>query len=668
MEQMSPDMALNGSLIMRRVAECHPSQVQIASSTGIIPTTGPHERSETAFHGGVLFDSSSEFLWTSDVQSSAPSNVRVLLETELNKIRGMMHTPAGGIDEEIQLTRPPRSRRSAVSPISVLPPELLVQTLRFYALEVPPWSGRVQKLGWIGVTHVCRRWRQVALGDSSLWARITRFSSNAKWISEMLVRARNAPLVIDFVVTPAPEVLSMFPAHIFRIRELRLRNLSLLRSQGLRNICALEAPALEHFELGVSTPYPVPFHQLGGTTLFGGRAPKLRTLSLSNVSIPWLLIPHGQLTQLQITPFRVSTPNTSLLSGSNQLLDLLINSPDLEVLEFCLPTVLVQAANGQAIHLPRLSRLCLGGSTSCVANMLKMLQLPSSTTLHLRCISENPSTHVNIILPLVSAHFQNPGSVEFRSLRITVKNSDGLIDVAASTAHPKSTISGLHVLEGDTDSDAELTMSFDGLTSFGHSTQENILEDVFSMLPISDIEFLSISASAFVPFPNWYELFQRCEKVTTIRASGRGTSGLLQSLAPLNPTKTTSGSNGKKGKCVNGATQAQGAINTGGTHALITPFPKLTSLLLEDLNFGFTMTRYGDLCDAIVYALQRRRANNSPLNMLGINHCVITPDRAKCLKEYVQELRWDGDEGLSFEEWPRDVEEWNSDDGISIDE
>ena len=678
---------------MRRIAECHPSQVQIASSTGIIPTTGHHERSGNAFHGSVLFDLSSEFLWFSDLQSSIPSNVRVPLETKPNKIRDMVHTPAGGIDEEIQLTRPPHSRGSAITPIPVLPPELLAQIFRFYALEGPPSSGGVQELGWIGVTHVCRCWRQVALGDLSLWARITRFSSNMKWISEMLVRARNAPLVVDFVVTPAPEVLSMFPPHIFRIRELRLRGLDVYRSQGLLQIFALEAPALEHLEL-VSTLYPVSFHQLCGTTLFGGQVPKLRTLSLSGVPIPWSLVPRGQLTQLKISLFiEIPFPNTPSSNESSQLLDLLINTPDLEVLvlEFCLPTMLVQALDGQAIHLPRLSRLCLAGSTSRIASLLKMLQLPSSTALHLRCVSKDPS-NVNIILPLVSAHFHNPTPVWFRSLSITINDLGGPIYVAASIAHLESTISGL---QDDTDGDAELTMSFDAPPLFGHSTstQEDILEDVFSMLPISNIELFSISVPDFVPSVNWYELSQRCEKVTTIRVGGGGTSGLLRSLAPLRPTKSTSGSKGKEGKCVNGASRAQGAINPSGGHAAITPFPKLTSLLLENLDLSFPMAQYGVLYHVIAYVLRWRRANNTPLNVLGVDHCVITPDRAKSLKKYVQELRWDGDEGLpfkgwdgdeglsreSFEEWdsdegisigegPGDVEEWDGDDGIPIDE
>jgi hypothetical protein len=262
--------------------------------------------------------------------------------------------------------------------------------------------------------------------------------------------------------------------------------------------------------------------------------------------------------------------------------------------------------------------------------------------------------------------------VEFRSLRIAINSFNGLIDVAAATTHTKSTFSDLHASEDDTDSDAELTISFDGLPSFGHSMQEGILEDVFNMLPISNVEFLSISISAFNPSVSWSELSQRCEKVTTIQASGRGTGGFLRSLAPLKPTETISSSKGKKEKCANGATQTQGVINITGAHARSTPFPKLTSLLLENLDFGLDLAQYGVLYDVFSYVLRRRRANNTPLNMLGVDHCVITPDRAKGLKRYVQEFRWDGDEGLPFKGWDGDAglsfQEWDSDEPFDGDE
>ena len=151
------------------------------------------------------------------------------------------------------------SRRSAVTLTSALPPELLPRMLHFCAPEELPWSYSMRKLGWITFTHFCQRWRQVALGDSSLWVRITGSSPNARWIFGMLVRVRNGPLAADFAATQVLGILSKVSQNIIRIRKLRFRGLSLLRSQGLRDICALEAPALEHFELGVSTPYPVTF-------------------------------------------------------------------------------------------------------------------------------------------------------------------------------------------------------------------------------------------------------------------------------------------------------------------------------------------------------------------------------------------------------------------------
>ncbi|KAI0252264.1 hypothetical protein BJV78DRAFT_1124881, partial [Lactifluus subvellereus] len=64
------------------------------------------------------------------------------------------------------------TRRNALAPISLLPSELLAQIFHFHALDEPSWSNR-KSFGWMKVTHVCRYWRQVALEDSSLWARFS---------------------------------------------------------------------------------------------------------------------------------------------------------------------------------------------------------------------------------------------------------------------------------------------------------------------------------------------------------------------------------------------------------------------------------------------------------------------------------------------------------------
>ncbi|VDB96194.1 unnamed protein product [Peniophora sp. CBMAI 1063] len=63
----------------------------------------------------------------------------------------------------------------------------------------PPTASRVdlvKELGWIRMSHVCRRWREVLLKMSDLWARIVFSYPNRKALSTLLARAADAPLDI----------------------------------------------------------------------------------------------------------------------------------------------------------------------------------------------------------------------------------------------------------------------------------------------------------------------------------------------------------------------------------------------------------------------------------------------------------------------------------------
>ena len=625
------------------------------------------------FHGSVPFGSSLKFLLSSGVQVSAVSNTSTFHETGQIHFQAMAQTPTArtaafsAIDKEIdterQLIRSLLSRRNTLAPISALPPELLSRIFHFHAQDERLYG---QPLGWIWVTHVCQHWRQVALNDSSLWATITGSLPRERWISEMLVRARKVPLVIDIVGLESQSVLAQLPPHIPRTRELRLRSLSMLHSQGVREICALEAPTLEHFELGISESVgPITFREFVGTTLFKGQAPKLRTFSLAQISIPWSLIPRGQLTQLEITDYDdyhggIFNTDGSLLNDLNQFIDLLIDSPDLEVLvlKHCLPTTLSEVSHGQPIHLSRLSRLSLGGPTASITNLLKMLKLPSSATLHLRCISENSSTHhVNVILPLVSAHFHNSTPVEFKSFRVTVDHLEHLIDVAASIATTESPIFFSPVREGVMEGTAELNLTFHcELPEFRELIHTDILGQLCSMLPISNLEFLSISASDTIQSVNWYNIFQRCKNVTTIQAKGCGTIGFLQALAPPKVTDTMARGKGKKRKRGKRATQVQAANNSLGVRATPTAFPKLTSLFLEDLNLAAAVPDHGVLYDILMNAIQWRKTNKIPLETLAVVFCAITARPANSLKKHVEKFSWNGEECATDDEWVDDLD------------
>ena len=556
------------------------------------------------------------------------------------------------IDEAMRLTRTLIIRRNALVPISLLPPELLLQIFHIHALEEPPWSS-TRLLGWIGVTHVCHHWRQVTLGDPSLWSRISGIPARTPWVSETLARARGAPLVIDPVGMPSSGVLSTFPPHLSHTRELRLRNLTMNHADGVREICSQEAPVLEHFELCIEGRSSATLQELVGEAFFKGHAPMLRTLSLSQVHIPWSLIPRGQLTQLKITLFpEISSDDaddTPSIGNFNELIDLLVNCPalDILVLESCLPPVSTEYSHGQtpqAVYLPCLSRLCLSGLTSRLRNLLKMLELPSSTKLHLRCISVSANDDY-LLLSLVSAQFHNPAPVEFKSFRITADSMEYQIDVVASTSISTSTTYPFNVFAGDMESDAELALSFEGLFGSGHWV--NIFGRICSILPLSNLEFLSVSIPIANEPINWDELSQRCKGLTRIHASGRGTCHLLRVLTPpRHPNTRSRGKDGKWRKNKRNIREAPAqASSNDAPH--VPAFPKLESLSLEKMEFDESVPNAGVVYDMLTTALQRRKAYNVPLKMLSIDRCCISSNRANALKNLVQEFHWDGDQGVS---------------------
>ena len=554
------------------------------------------------------------------------------------------------------------SLRNALAPISLLPPKVLSRVFHFLSLEERPYSGQ-QKLGWIRATHLCSFWRQVALGDSSLWARISGIPTNLELISEMLVRARNAPLDIDIDLdgTPRPEaLLLMFPPHLSHTRRLRLYCLSKLHSDSFRGICRQEAPTLEYFQLGDPVTSPITFRELGGTTLFNGRAPKLRTFSLSQVFIPWSLIPRGQLTQLEISLDDEVHISVAHLHGDLiQLIDLLANCPKLEVLVLgrCLPSQLSQSRRFRIIHLPRLSRLSLVGSSSRVANLFNMLEIPSSVTLRLRCISEDSSTRNDHLLPpAVSAHLQGLPCVEFKTFSVTLSYMDHSLHVTASTSLPTSRISQSR--------NDEFVLSFDGLPELGRWT--DLIGRVCKVLPISNLEFLSISAPDAVDPVNWSELFKRCTKVTTMQAIGCGASSLVRALATPKLTNTNTRRGGGKEKDAgpknkdNTPAQLARTPRSTTSYAHEPIFPKLTFLSLKGLNFAQSKHPSSILFDVVQKSLQQRRAaHRAPLKVLRIDSCAISAKRAKALEKLVEKFLWDEKERLVdeyedfYDPWPR---------------
>jgi hypothetical protein len=613
------------------------------------------------------------------MQASMFSDVFAQIESRFNSSHSQtgIHDPSArfaaistvdkGLNAARQLVRSLLTRRNALMPISLLPPEILARVFHLLVLEEPPLSGG-QSLGWIRVTHVCQHWRQVALDDSSLWAKIWGIPTNTKWISEILARAKNAPLDIEFnaFTRSCSEALLMIPPHLSHTRQLRFHCHSALHPDGVREIYSWDAPALEIFELTVIRHSPIAFLDLGGNMLFNGHAPRLRTFSLSRVIIPWSLIPRGQLTQLKI-----AYPNELVNSPGDlgQLIDLLVNCPALEILalDFCLPSQLTEFPHrdGRTIHLSYLSRLRLCGSAFRIMNMLKMLKLPSSTTLHLYCIPKITSIHNDeegLLLAVIAARFQNTSPVVFKSLTVTIRCLvTSSLNIIASTFPSTLRNRQTQTFEGDIVGNAELVLSFVRLFKPGHST--DLLQLACEMLPISNLESIFMSAANTIDI-NWVELVSCCTNVTTMQATGHGTSSLVRALTAPMVANAGSSKEGRKGKHDNRESTLVHPASRTAAHAHAAIFPNLKYLGLTNLNFSECKHPSGILFDVFERGLRQRMvASGVPLELLRISDCEISAEHANDLEKLVQDFHWDenGDFIDGFEDYEQPLYEEDSD-------
>ncbi|KAF8486848.1 hypothetical protein DFH94DRAFT_841317 [Russula ochroleuca] len=166
------------------------------------------------------------------------------------------------------------------------------------------------------------------------------------------------------------------------------------------------------------------------------------------------------------------------------------------------------------------------------------------------------------------------------------------------------------------------------------------------MLPISNVDFLSVSATDIDDSVNWVGLSKHLTKVDMIQVigRGRGTSSLVRALPTPKATTTKLSEKGKKKRRDNkDNTQAR---STGAPADAPTIFPKLANTALNTLDFNEGPHRSGILFNVVERGLQQRKATNkAPLKEPRIDNCVIivTAKRAKALQKLVQQFHWDDD-------------------------
>jgi len=257
-----------------------------------------------------------------------------------------------------------------------------------------------------------------------------------------------------------------------------------------------------------------------------------------------------------------------------------------------------------------------------------------------------PNEH--LILPFLSAHFNDPTPIEFRSFKLTQDYEDLVMSIVASTSLPTSPVPHRHAddIQADT-GDAELSLSLSFLRVRDFDMMHTIVKRACEVLPLSKLEFLSIfSPIIMIPVINWGEVFQHCIEVTTVQVYGHGSISLLVALLPPPQRSHEKGRKRRRGDNV-GGTQFNNNDNTNcvSAPAHAPMFPKLTSLLLEMLFFDILVSGTYDIFDLILETVKRRKATKTPLTTLCIDQRQISAEEASELEKVVPDFRWDHNEG-----------------------
>ncbi|KAI0329158.1 hypothetical protein GY45DRAFT_1325413 [Cubamyces sp. BRFM 1775] len=224
-----------------------------------------------------------------------------------------------------------RMQLNLLSPIGQLPPEILIRCFEYLLPYVPPdlyehhespYKFPIHPL--IGITHVCKRWRDVALSAPTLWTCID--DANVAQLEEFLTRSQDVPINVNIHLKSSSRTALMLSTHGSRMKRLHLAIHP--DPYFIPPLLQFEAPLLECLTISSRSESP-PLSEDFTMLLFRKRVLNLRALALVGLN-PWLpgnRFPH--LTHLHLSKFAYQF---RVEDNIVHLKRLLLNTPALQYL------------------------------------------------------------------------------------------------------------------------------------------------------------------------------------------------------------------------------------------------------------------------------------------------------------------------------------------------
>ncbi|KAK7058665.1 hypothetical protein VNI00_002301 [Paramarasmius palmivorus] len=404
-----------------------------------------------------------------------------------------------------------RSQRNSLTTISRLPPELLSRILAHCAFRS---DTEISSL--IRCTHVCSRWRTLALDTPSLWSEPEFEKSNMAL--EMLRRARNTPLHIK----------AALHRPLIAVREPLLEAI-----QNVSRIASLHIAASHNQLVGEIIPLlgkPAPKLQALYLETYGGtvvlpeqflqdEAPRLRSLELFNVHIPWNSRLLSDLTTLSIA----GNLDDTMLPSASHFMNVLRNMPALEVLalEESVPNISTAARESlPTLTLPNLRRLTLRSNILSCTTLVDKLIFPSTTFVYLVLRS--------------TARSPEDAQAEFRLVKPSLQKVLAIPIIAVDYSHGCLTAWTRVPSTKPSERELGLRLEFAFLVKAQNVTSFDVAGNLVRAIPFPDLQTLRVSCN-HEDVRTFEDCFGSCSKLKTVQFYGNCVYDLVPVLGKKMP-------------------------------------------------------------------------------------------------------------------------------------
>ncbi|KAF8148529.1 hypothetical protein K438DRAFT_1866880 [Mycena galopus ATCC 62051] len=298
-----------------------------------------------------------------------------------------------------------KAKRNAMAPISTLPNELMTRTFTLYAVE----SDALFNLKWTMLIYVCRHWHALAQAAHRLWGFIDlRLGGNPDRLYEQIGRSGAAPLTLKMGLYHGWHA-SIILEHSARICELELAGIAEYVYEVITELPHHNFPILSSLSLDPSykrQELPEDVVQALPDSLFDGRLPCLRDLSLWSIAFPWESLRGLETLSLS----HCGNSSTTLSPSFGGLLEMLTACPQLRNLKLNDIPPPTPEQHYPVVDLPELGWLRLFDDVALCATLLNHLRIPSRTSMHIYPFGVLQGADVRDILVPIRKHIRSPGA------------------------------------------------------------------------------------------------------------------------------------------------------------------------------------------------------------------------------------------------------------------